>query len=184
MKKTYTPSLESISRKYGESYLTVTTCKQGTKATSASVYGTLENIVSTADALIFSTYGDAADIDKYSMRISYGTRDLVYIPCVGDGPDSARVLPQPLGDTYEVREIDAWADADDPEEAPAWIWNTSYHMGEFTTTGDVSRAFRAALRRLGVTFNRGRTATVYDGGVYEIIDRETGAPLFAAIPQN
>lgn len=93
---------------------------------------------------------------------------------------------KPNATTYEIRQIDAWAeydDPDDPDEAPAWIWNTSYYMGEFTTTGDVSRAFRAALKRLGVTFYRGRTTTEYDGDVYEIIDRETGEPLFAAIPQ-
>lgn len=182
MKKTYTPSLESLSRQYGERYFTVTTCKRGHKADSAIDYGTLEDIVSTADSLIFNE-DPAADLDKYSMRISYGTRELIFIPCVDDGPDSAQVLPQPLGDTYEVREIDAWADADDPEEAPAWIWNTSYRLGEFTTIGDVPRAFRRALANLGITFYAGRTRTEYNGDVYEIVDRKTRQPLFAAIPQ-
>lgn len=88
-------------------------------------------------------------------------------------------------DTYEIRQIDAWAeydDPDDPEETPSWIWNTSYRLGTFTTTGDPARAFRAALKRLGITFYKGRTVTEYDGSVYEIIDRATGEPLFVAIP--
>ena len=88
--------------------------------------------------------------------------------------------------TYELRQVDAWAeydDPDDPDEAPAWVWNTSYHLGTFTTTAkDHARAFRAALARLGVTFYRGRTVTEYDGNVYEIVDRKTREPLFAAIP--
>lgn len=80
--------------------------------------------------------------------------------------------------TFEVREIDAWAYDD------GWTWNTSYRLGEFTTAGDVPRAFRRALGKLGVSFYRGKTRTEYDGDVYEIIDRKTGAPLFAAIPQD
>ena len=185
MKKTYTPSLESISRQYGERFFTVTTCKRGHKATNAADYGTLEDIVSTADSIIFSQ-DPAADIDSYGMRISYEGRELVHIPRVGDGPDSARVLPQPIGDTYEIRQVDAWAeydDPDDPDEAPAWTYNETWHLGTFTTAADVSRAFRAALRRMGIRFYRGRTVTVYDGDMYEITDRATGEPLFVAIPQ-
>ncbi|MEE1209017.1 MAG: hypothetical protein U0K60_03165 [Parafannyhessea umbonata] len=180
MKKTYTPSLESISRQYGENYLTVTTCKRGTKATSASVYGTVEDIVNTADSIIFSAYGDTADLDRYSLRIiSYAGRELVYIPCVGDGPDSARVVPQPAGDTYEVREIDAYLYDD------SWTYNETWHLGTFTTTGDPARAFRRYLKtHHGVTFYKGRTVTEYDGDVYEIIDRKTAEPLFVAIPQE
>lgn len=92
-----------------------------------------------------------------------------------------------IRDTYEVREIDAWAeydDPDDPEETPSWVWNTSYRLGEFTTAGDVPRAFRRALAKMGVQFYRGRTVTEYDGDVYEICDRATHEPLFAAIPQE
>lgn len=88
---------------------------------------------------------------------------------------------------YEVREIDAWAeydDPDDPEEEPAWIWNTSYRLGEFTTAGDPARAFRHYLKTQGVTFRRGATRTEYDGDVYEIVDRKTGAPIYAAIPKE
>lgn len=184
MKKTYTPSLEELSRQYGERYFTVTTCKRGHKATAAADYGTIEDIVSTADSLIFSQ-DPAADLDHYSLRISYAGRELVHIPRVGDGPDSARVLPQPIGDRYEIRQVDAWAeydDPDDPDEAPAWIYNETYRLGTFTTTGDVPRAFRRALENLGVIFIKGRTATEYDGDVYEIVDRATREPLFAAVP--
>lgn len=184
MKRTYTPSLEEISRQYGERCFTVTTCKRGHKAAAAADYGTLENIVSTADALIFSQ-DPAADLDHYSLRISYAGRELVHIPRVGDGPDSARVLPQPAGDRYEIRQVDAWAeydDPDDPDEPPAWIYNETFSLGTFTTTVDVPRAFRRALARLGITFYRGHTVTEYDGSIYEIVDRATREPLFAAIP--
>jgi len=79
---------------------------------------------------------------------------------------------------FEVREIDALAYDD------GWTYNTTYRLGEFTTAGDVPRAFRRALKRLGVTFYRGRTVTEYDGDVYEICDRATHEPLFAAIPKE
>lgn len=177
MKRTYTPSLEELSRQYGKRYFTVTTRAAGHKSEHALDYGTLEELVSIADAAIFNAYGDAADLDRYSLRISYGTRDLVYIPRVGDGPDSAQVVPQPVGDTYELRQVDALADPDG-----GWTYNESWNLGTFTTAGDVPRAMRRALARLGITFYRGRTATEYDGDVYEIVDRATREPLFAAIP--
>lgn len=89
---------------------------------------------------------------------------------------------------YEVREIDAWAEydnPDDPDEAPSWIWNTSYLVGTFTTAAqDTARAFRHYLKTQGVTFRRGTTRTEFDGSVFEIVDRETGAPLYAAIPMG
>lgn len=81
-----------------------------------------------------------------------------------------------ITDRYEIRQIDALAYDDD------WIWNDSYSLGTFTTSGDVPRAFRRALARLGITFYRGRTVTEYDGSIYEIVDRATREPLFAAIP--
>ena len=179
MKRTYTPSLEELSRQYGEQYFTVTTREAGHKSEPALDYGTLEELVSIADATIFNAYGDAADLDRYSIRISYAGRELVYIPCVGDGPDAVQVMPQPAGDTYEVREIDAWHDGE------GWTYNTSYPLGTFTTTGDPARALRRYLKtHHGVTFYKGRTATEYDGDVYEIVDRATRQPLFAAIPQE
>lgn len=179
MKRTYTPSLEELSRQYGEQYFTVTTREAGHKSEHALNYGTLEDLVSIADATIFSAYGDAADLDRYSIRISYAGRELVYIPCVGDGPDAAQVMPQPVGDTYEVRQIDAWHDGE------GWTYNETWHLGTFTTTGDPARALRRYLKdHHGVTFYRGRTVTEYDGDVYEICDRATRQPLFAAIPQE
>lgn len=179
MKRTYTPSLEELSRQYGERYFTVTTREAGHKSEPALDYGTLEELVSIADATIFSAYGDAADLDRYSIRISYAGRELVYIPCVGDGPDSAQVMPQPAGDTYEVREIDAYLYDD------SWTYNTTYRLGAFTTTGDPARALRRYLKtHHGVTFYKGRTVTEYDGDVYEIVDRATRQPLFAAIQQE
>lgn len=81
--------------------------------------------------------------------------------------------------TFEIRQVDAWADPD-----CGWYWNDSYNLGEFTTAGDVPRAFRRALAKMGVRFYKGRTVTEYDGDVYEITDRATREPLFAAIPQE
>lgn len=80
-------------------------------------------------------------------------------------------------DTYEVRQIDAWMYDDN------WTCNDSWNLGTFTTTGDPAQALRRYLKRHhNITFYRGRTRTEYDGDVYEIVDRKTGEPLFAAIP--
>lgn len=184
-KRTYTPSLEEISRQYGERYFTVSLGKRHQPHDDAQQYGTLEDIVSTMDATTYNA-DPAANLDQYSARISYAGRSLVYITSIGEGPDSAQVLPQPAGDTYEIRQIDALADyddPDDPDEAPGWTYNETWYLGTFTTTGDVARAFRRALARMGVTFYRGRTATEYDGSIYEIVDRATRQPLFAAVPR-
>ena len=86
---------------------------------------------------------------------------------------------KPNATTYEIRQVDAIAYDD------GWIYNESWHLGSFvTTSNDVPRAFRAALRRLGVTFHPGRTRTEYDVDVYEIVDRESGEPLFCAVPEE
>lgn len=80
---------------------------------------------------------------------------------------------------YEVREIDAWMYDD------SWTWNNSYLVGTFTTAAqDTARAFRHYLKTQGVTFMRGTTRTEYDGDVYEIVDRKTSAPLYAAVPME
>lgn len=175
MKKTYTPSLEELNRQYGERYFTIET---GTS--SALVYGDLETLVSTMDA---------TELDSNIATIcTRAGRPLVFMPCIIAGPDSARVCPQPVGDTYEIRQVDAWAeydDPDDPDEAPAWIYNETWHLGNFVTaSADVPRAFRRALGNIGIALTPHATRTVHDGDVYEIIDRETGAPLFAAIPME
>jgi len=79
--------------------------------------------------------------------------------------------------TFEVRQIEAWHD---PE---GWTWNTSYLIGTFRTGAkDERRAFYNYLRRQGITFYRGRVQIEDDGSIYEIVDRKTGEPLFAAIP--
>lgn len=184
-------TLESISKRYqineyGEAYYTVELTDLMTGATDAFIeFGSLRDIVNTMDASIFSAFGDDADPTQYRATISHGTTELVIMPTCA-GPDEAIITaPQAPAYTYEIREVDAlpeYDDPDDPEEAPAWIWNTSYHLGSFTTTGDPARAFRRALNRLGVTFYKGKTVTEYDGDVYEIVDRKTREPLFAAIP--
>ena len=78
---------------------------------------------------------------------------------------------------YEVREIDAMHDGE------SWYWNSSYHMGEFTTRAkNEKRAFCDFLRKNGIVFKVNRTLIDFDGDVYEILDRKTKEPLFAAIP--
>ena len=84
---------------------------------------------------------------------------------------------KPNATTYEVRQIDAWNDGE------GWTYNETWNIGAFTTaSADVPRAFRRALANLGISFYRGRTVTEYDGFVFEIVDRATREPLFAAIP--
>lgn len=183
-------TLKSVSKRYqindhGEAYFTITLTDLTTgKEDAAQVFGDLESIVDTMDATIYDIDPEA-DPAQYRAVISYYNTELVVMPTCA-GPDSAIVTYRPAAHTYEVRKIDALAeygDHEDPEEEPTWIWNTSYNLGEFTTAGDVPRAFRRALDKLGVSFYRGKTRTEYDGDVYEIVDRATGEPLFAAIPQ-
>lgn len=80
--------------------------------------------------------------------------------------------------SYDVREIDAWSDAE-----IGWTWNTSYHIGTMETAAeDVRRALTAYLKRRGIVFKLNRTIIYDDGSVIEIQDRKTKEPLYAAIP--
>lgn len=79
---------------------------------------------------------------------------------------------------FEVREIDAVKfDGED------WQWNTSRPIGAFKTNAtDHKRAFLYALHKMGIVCKRGRMAVKFDGDTYEVKDRRTGKPLYAAIP--
>lgn len=80
--------------------------------------------------------------------------------------------------SYDVRQIDAWT-----EPAGGWTWNSSYHIGTMETAADPRRALPDYLRRKhGIIFKRNRTRIEYDGSIYEIQDRKTKEPLYAAIP--
>lgn len=80
--------------------------------------------------------------------------------------------------SYDVREIDAWSDAES-----GWTWNTSYHIGTMETAAeDVRRALTAYLKKRGIVFKLNRTIIQDDGSVIEIQDRKTKEPLYAAIP--
>lgn len=184
-------TLKSVSKRYqinqyGEAYYTLTLTSLTTgKETAAQVFGDLESIIDIMDCTIHDVDPEA-DPAQYRAVISHGKTELVVMPTCA-GPDDAIVTYRPAAHTYEVREVDALAEYDDPddtEETPAWIWNTSYRLGEFTTAGDVPRAFRRALAKMGIQFYKGRTVTEYDGNVYEIVDRATREPLFAAIPRE
>lgn len=79
---------------------------------------------------------------------------------------------------YEIRQIDAWSEGEN-----GWTWNESIHVGEYRTAAkDEKRAFLNALHRLGVVCKRGACVVDYDGDIYELQNRKTHEPLFAAIP--
>lgn len=81
---------------------------------------------------------------------------------------------------YEIRQIDAMN-----IEGEGWYWNTSYKLGEFTTHSmDHKRAFLHALHKINIVLKRGKTAVINDGEIFEVQDRRTQQPLFAAIPIN
>ena len=79
---------------------------------------------------------------------------------------------------YEIRQIDAW---NSPE---GWTWNTSYLMGTMATSAEnVGKALSRYLKQHhGIIFKANRTRTETDGSMFEIVDRKTKEPLFAAIP--
>ena len=79
--------------------------------------------------------------------------------------------------TFEVRQIDAIMYDD------CWTWNTSYYIGTFKTSAKNEKAaFMKYLKSLNIRFKLNRTLIEYDGSYYEVIDRKTKEPLFAAIP--
>lgn len=81
--------------------------------------------------------------------------------------------------TYEIRQIDALTD---PE--CGWDWNESYYISDMETAAhNIPAAFRRALEKAGIYLVPHKTETTFDGSVYEIIDRKTKEPLFAAIPK-
>ena len=77
---------------------------------------------------------------------------------------------------YEVREVDAW----NSEEG--WTWNTSYNVGTFATKGNEKKAFLNFLHKHGIVCKRGCCYVNYDGDIYELRNRKTQEPLYAAIP--
>lgn len=79
--------------------------------------------------------------------------------------------------SYDVRQVDAWS-----EPAGGWTWNSSFHIGTMETAGEPRRALAAYLKKHGIVFKRSRTRIDYDGSIYEIQDRKTKEPLYAAIP--
>lgn len=183
-------TINEVSKQLGERYFTVSLFDIKTRETvdSALQFGTLEDIVSTMDATL-EAYDPTASANEYAAVIAFGGMNIVRFSDL-TSPDRAELNPafNPAATTYEVREIDAWAEydnPDDPDEAPSWAWNTSFIVGTFSTAAqDTARAFRHYLKAQDVTFRRGTTRTEYDGDVYEIVDRKTGQPLYAAVPME
>lgn len=81
---------------------------------------------------------------------------------------------------FEIRQVDAWHDG------IWWTYNTSYKLGEMLTSAkNEKKAFANYLKnKHGIVFKKNRTRIEFDGDIYEITDRKTGEPLFAAIPMN
>lgn len=80
---------------------------------------------------------------------------------------------------YEIRQVSAWNDSD------GWDYNETWHITDFQTKAkNEKRAFVKALNKYGITFKKNRTRIDFDGDIYEITDRKTKEPLFAAIPMN
>lgn len=85
--------------------------------------------------------------------------------------------------SYDVRQVDAWSEPDPDAAGAAWTWNESWSLGTMETAADPRRALPAYLRRKhGIIFKKNRTRIIDDGSIYEIQDRKTQEPLFAAIP--
>lgn len=176
-----TPTLDQISALYGETYFTVEVFPANSTEPidTAAQFGTLDSIISMMGCTLSGIDPNATG-SEYSARISYEGKPIIFMPDL-IGPDSAVIVPRPEYPrdpiTYEIRQIDAWMYDD------CWTVNTSYRLGTFTTAArDHARAFRRALARMGIRFYRSRTITEFDGEVYEIVDRRTREPLFAAIP--
>ena len=84
--------------------------------------------------------------------------------------------------SYEIRQIDAWTEAAE-DGGFYWYWNSSIKIGDFKTAAkDEKRAFLHALHNLGISCKRGKCKVIFDGDIYELRDRKTEEPLFAAIP--
>ena len=78
--------------------------------------------------------------------------------------------------TYEIRQIDAWL-------AGSWYWNDSWHIGEFKTSSqNINQPFMKALKKLGITFQKGNIYVAYVCDSVEVRNRKTDEPYFAAIP--
>lgn len=80
---------------------------------------------------------------------------------------------------FEVREIEAWMDLD------GWTYNDSRKIAVFNTAAaGEKRAFLNTLHKLGIVCKRGMCVVINDGYCYELQNRKTGEPLFAAIPMD
>lgn len=81
--------------------------------------------------------------------------------------------------SFDVRGISAWRDFEG-----SWTWNSSYHVGTFTTSAkDERRAFRSWLAARGIRFTAHKTECIDDGEILTICARSDGEPLYAAIPR-
>ena len=79
---------------------------------------------------------------------------------------------------YEIRQVDAMNDGE------GWYYNETFKIGEFkTSAADHKTAFSKALRKIGIVCKRGKCRIDFDGDIYEVVERKTNMPLFAAIPQ-
>lgn len=84
---------------------------------------------------------------------------------------------------YEVRQIDAWVEDVSEDGQITWTWNNSYHIDNMATAAqDHKAAFRRWVRRALNGRRLDDLTITYDGSVYELIHKDTGEPILAAIP--
>ena len=77
---------------------------------------------------------------------------------------------------YELRQIDSIYYID------GWQWNDSCNIGHFETKAkDEKRAFIRALNKKGVFFKKNKTIIYSDDYIFEVQDRKTKQPLYAAM---
>lgn len=84
---------------------------------------------------------------------------------------------------YDIRQIDAWVEDISDDGQPIWTWNESWHIGTLATAAQDHRAaFRRWVRRALYGRRLDDLAITYDGDIYELVHKDTGEPILAAIP--
>lgn len=81
--------------------------------------------------------------------------------------------------TFEVREIDAWRDADD-----SWYWNESFHIKDIQTSAkDLKRRFLDIFKYMFYSSSPVE-CVCEDGYIYEIRVKKDEMPIVAFIEKE
>lgn len=79
-----------------------------------------------------------------------------------------------MNKSFEVLQVDAWADGD------GWVTNDANVLGYFSTKGNPRRALIQFLKEKGITFNKGAVDVEDDGDYLTVVERKSRRPLFDA----